>query len=103
MGRRKPRLGQQERHAQLLALLRREGTVRIATLAKVFDVTTDRAYQTGGFALPAILMLALLVFGAPLALWWLAALSQAIGLLAERWFFFAQAKHPQNLYYQIVS
>ena len=25
-----------------------------------------------------------------------------IGLLAERWFFFAQANHPQNLYYQTV-
>ena len=23
--------------------------------------------------------------------------------VAERWFFFAQAKHPQNLYYQTVS
>ena len=43
MGRRKQRLTQQERHAQLLALLRREGTVRIATLAKVFDVTTETA------------------------------------------------------------
>jgi DMSO reductase anchor subunit len=28
---------------------------------------------------------------------------QYIGLLAERWFFFAQANHPQNLYYQCVS
>ncbi|UCH53381.1 MAG: dimethyl sulfoxide reductase anchor subunit [Pseudomonadota bacterium] len=28
---------------------------------------------------------------------------QYIGLLAERWFFFAQANHPQNLYYQVVS
>ena len=28
---------------------------------------------------------------------------QYIGLLAERWFFFAQANHPQNLYYQTVS
>lgn len=28
---------------------------------------------------------------------------QYLGLLAERWFFFAQAKHPQNLYYQAVS
>ena len=27
---------------------------------------------------------------------------QYIGLLAERWFFFAQANHPQNLYYQTV-
>ena len=43
MGRRKQRLSQQERHAHLLALLRREGTVRIATLAKVFDVTTETA------------------------------------------------------------
>lgn len=28
---------------------------------------------------------------------------QYLGLLAERWFFFAQANHPQNLYYQTVS
>jgi DMSO reductase anchor subunit len=25
---------------------------------------------------------------------------QYAGLLAERWLFFAQARHPQNLYYQ---
>ncbi len=30
----------------------------------------------------------------------LAALVQYIGLIAERWFFFAQANHPQNIYYQ---
>ena len=24
-------------------------------------------------------------------------------LLLERWFFFAQARHPQNIYYQAVS
>ena len=28
---------------------------------------------------------------------------QYAGLLAERWFFFAQANHPQNLYYQAVA
>ncbi|MGW8311275.1 MAG: dimethyl sulfoxide reductase anchor subunit family protein [Thiogranum sp.] len=28
---------------------------------------------------------------------------QYAGLLAERWFFFAQANHPQNLYYQSVG
>ena len=28
---------------------------------------------------------------------------QYVGLLAERWFFFAQANHPQNLYYQAVA
>lgn len=37
--------------------------------------------------------------------WALAAVFpvQYAGLLAERWFFFAQAQHPQNLYYQVVS
>ena len=56
-----------------------------------------------------------LVFAVPLAslawavatgsagAWLLALASQAAGLLVERWFFFAQAKHPQNLYYQAVS
>ncbi len=36
---------------------------------------------------------------------WLAAafVVQYIGLVAERWFFFAQANHPQNLYYQTVG
>jgi len=28
---------------------------------------------------------------------------QYVGLIAERWFFFAQANHPQNIYYQTVS
>jgi len=32
----------------------------------------------------------------------LAFVVQYIGLLAERWFFFAQANHPQNLYYQAI-
>jgi DMSO reductase anchor subunit len=29
-----------------------------------------------------------------------AVIVQYVGLLAERWFFFAQANHPQNIYYQ---
>jgi len=28
---------------------------------------------------------------------------QFAGLLAERWFFFAEANHPQNLYYQAIA
>jgi len=28
---------------------------------------------------------------------------QYVGLLAERWYFFAQANHPQNLYYQAIA
>ena len=55
-----------------------------------------------------------LVFPVPMALLWagmqaeegallFAAFGiQYVGLLAERWFFFAQAKHPQNLYYQVI-
>lgn len=47
-------------------------------------------------------------FAAPLALiaagWFLAAFFvQFAGLLAERWYFFAEARHPQNLYYQAIS
>ena len=32
-----------------------------------------------------------------------AFLTQYAGLLAERWYFFAEAKHPQNLYYQAIA
>ncbi len=37
--------------------------------------------------------------------WWfaIAIVVQYGGLVAERWFFFAQANHPQNLYYQTVG
>ncbi len=55
-----------------------------------------------GFLLPALLMMWGLLDASPLP--WLAALGvQLPGLLAERWVFFAQARHPQNLYYQRVS
>lgn len=55
------------------------------------------------FALPAVLALWGVRSGGGLNVWVLAVLVQAPGLVAERWFFFAQAKHPQNLYYQVVS
>ena len=54
------------------------------------------------FVLPACFALIALASGATLP-WALAMLCQVPGLVAERWFFFAQAKHPQNLYYQVVS
>ena len=54
------------------------------------------------FALPAALALWGVLSGSASA-WVLALLVQAPGLVAERWFFFAQARHPQNLYYQVVS
>jgi DMSO reductase anchor subunit len=54
------------------------------------------------FPVPVLLLWAGLVSdsGALLAL---AFAVQYLGLLFERWFFFAQAKHPQNLYYQVVG
>ena len=33
----------------------------------------------------------------------LAFVVQYLGLMAERWYFFAEARHPQNLYYQSVA
>ena len=54
------------------------------------------------FVLPLLLLLCALS-GGPRWTFVAAALVQAPGLLAERWFFFAQARHPQNLYYQVVS
>jgi DMSO reductase anchor subunit len=54
------------------------------------------------FAAPAIVMLLAWTQSWP-ALWIAAVVLQAPGLLADRWYFFAQAKHPQNLYYQVVS
>jgi DMSO reductase anchor subunit len=53
------------------------------------------------FALP-LLLLALGLNQASITVFLLAFVSQYIGLLAERWFFFAQANHPQNLYYQTI-
>jgi DMSO reductase anchor subunit len=33
----------------------------------------------------------------------IAAVSQYMGLLAERWYFFAEGNHPQNIYYQSIA
>lgn len=53
----------------------------------------------GVFVLPVALMtLGQHPMSTPLLV--LAVIVQYAGLVAERWFFFAQARHPQNLYYQ---
>ncbi len=52
------------------------------------------------FPCPALLLA--LGGESPLALAAAFALQYA-GLLAERWYFFAEAKHPQNLYYQAIA
>ena len=71
-----------------------------AKLATVRNVKVG--FQVLAFGVPVLLMVWGLLSQTGLP-WVLAMLVQAPGLIAERWFFFAQAKHPQNLYYQVVS
>ncbi len=59
-------------------------------------------FLAGAFVIPVLLLIVALLAPAP-GLLWLACAVQFCGLIAERWFFFAQANHPQNLYYQAVS
>ncbi|GAB4349265.1 MAG: dimethyl sulfoxide reductase anchor subunit [Gammaproteobacteria bacterium] len=61
-----------------------------------------RAFLVLVFPLPVVL-LALAYLTASPTLPILAFVLQYLGLMAERWYFFAEAKHPQNLYYQYVS
>ncbi|MDH5190576.1 MAG: dimethyl sulfoxide reductase anchor subunit [Gammaproteobacteria bacterium] len=53
------------------------------------------------FVIPVVLLIPGMKGDAGLLL--TAFVIQFIGLIAERWFFFAQANHPQNLYYQTVG
>ncbi len=69
-------------------------------------------HKTAGFLKVMKWSFMILVFPVPILLLWIgqesgntsillgAFIIQYIGLIAERWFFFAQANHPQNLYYQ---
>ena len=59
-------------------------------------------FLLGAFALPALLLAAGLA-GAPRVAIVVAFGIQYVGLLAERWYFFAQSNHPQNLYYQSIA
>lgn len=52
------------------------------------------------FPVPAALILAA---GHDMAALAAAFVIQLAGLLAERWYFFAEARHPQNLYYQSIA
>ncbi len=59
-------------------------------------------FIAGAFVVPVLLVQTGLATGSPVLLV-LAFTVQFGGLVAERWYFFAQANHPQNLYYQAVS
>ena len=54
------------------------------------------------FAVPLLSLTVNLTYPSVLLLA-IAFVAQYAGLLAERWYFFAEARHPQNLYYQGVS
>ncbi|MGZ5649801.1 MAG: dimethyl sulfoxide reductase anchor subunit family protein [Usitatibacter sp.] len=60
------------------------------------------AFLQLGFVFPAVLLLAGLATGSAAVLA-AACVVQYAGLVLERWFFLAQANHPQNLYYQCIS
>ena len=60
------------------------------------------AFLLLAFPLP-VLCLAVGVSRGSTAMLAAAFVLQYLGLLAERWFFLAQARHPQNLYYQAIS
>ena len=64
--------------------------------------TVKWAFLLLAFPLP-LAFLALGVIAASTEMLFIAFATQYLGLLAERWFFFAQANHPQNLYYQNIS
>ena len=57
----------------------------------------------GGVRAAAALLLAGVVAARRRPCWPAAFAVQYAGLLAERWYFFAQANHPQNLYYQAIA
>lgn len=59
-------------------------------------------FMLGVFLLP-LLLLAYGIWGRSQQGIWLAFAVQYLGLLVERWYFFAQTTHPQNLYYQDIS
>ena len=72
-------------------------------------------HQSGRVLGAARLAFLFLVFPAPILLlgtgWGLSSeilpvlafLTQYLGLLIERWYFFIEARHPQNLYYQSIA
>jgi DMSO reductase anchor subunit len=67
-----------------------------------FLKTLKTAFLLLVFILPVLLLAVNLTYPSVLLLC-VAFVAQYAGLLAERWYFFAEASHPQNLYYQRVS
>ena len=62
-----------------------------------------RAAVLLAFVAPALVLALVWAHALPVIACTAACLVQVPGLVADRWLFLAQAKHPQNLYYQVVS
>jgi len=60
-----------------------------------------RFFLIGGFVLPVLLLF--FSDADNLLICAVALLLQFLGLLTERWYFFIEAEHPQNVYYQMIS
>ena len=70
--------------------------------SKAFLRSVKWIFLALAFALPLLLLGISLSHPSALVLCF-AFVVQYAGLIAERWFFFAQSNHPQNLYYQAIS
>lgn len=60
-----------------------------------------RFFLLAAFVLPVILLI--ISDESALVICALAFVIQFLGLLVERWYFFIEAEHPQNVYYQMIS
>ncbi len=70
---------------------------------KIFLRSIKWIFLVLGFLLPMFFILTQLILGFNFVLMTVTLIMHYIGLVAERWYFFAEAKHPQNLYYQTIS
>ncbi|MDQ5921943.1 MAG: sulfite dehydrogenase (quinone) subunit SoeC [Pseudomonadota bacterium] len=59
-------------------------------------------FLTMGFGLPLLILITQLN-NTSFIIMLLALVVQYVGLVAERWYFFADANHPQNIYYQVIA
>lgn len=69
----------------------------------VFFVANIRKIAFFGTYLVPVLLLTIAVSNADLSWLMIAFVIHCAGLIAERWLFFAEANHPQNLYYQRIA
>jgi len=97
-------------HAQKVVQKSRGFTAGAPNMKEFFHGKSQRTldnvkigFLIGAFVVPFILVAVSMRFTMPIVLLIAAFAIQYAGLVAERWFFFAEARHPQNIYYQQAS